>query len=372
MAGCQHTASSVCLARPPGGAGRLLGVNVSPTVSIRTFTRSAAVLLGATALLTLSACGSANDTASSASSAITAAASGAASAGSAATSAAASAMSEVTSAAGSVASQATSAAGSAASAMSSAVTSKAGEMLDQATIDAAKKTLVDPSALTVCTTLPFEPFESKQGGEVVGFDIDLANFVAAKLGVKTTIIDTPFEGIKSGEATNSGKCDFAAAGMSITPDRQKVMSFSDPYFSANFSLVVPASSTVTKLEDLKGKKVGGQTSTTGLDWLNENKDKYGYSVVEYTGFDLQSQAILTGQVDAVFNDVPVLKKLVDDNADKVKVVQTVDTGDQYGFGMKQGNADLTKVVNGVLAEVKADGKYNESYKKWFGTDAPTS
>ncbi|WP_051267677.1 ABC transporter substrate-binding protein [Nakamurella lactea] len=322
----------------------------------RTFAlRSGAVAIGAVALLALGACGSADKTADSASSAITAAASGAESMASAATSAAGSMASEATSAAGSMASGATSAAGAA---------------MDQAAIDAAKKTLIDPSKLTVCTTLPFEPFESKKGGEVVGFDIDLVDFISAELGVQTSIIDTPFEGIKSGEANNSGKCDLSAAGMSITAERQKVMTFSDPYFSANFSLVVPTASTVTKIEDLKGKKVGGQASTTGLDWLNENKDKYGYEVVEYTGFDLQSQAILTGQVDAVFNDVPVLKKLVDDNASTVKIVQTVDTGDQYGFGLKLGNEALATVVNGVLSDIKADGRYNESYKKWFGTDAP--
>lgn len=260
--------------------------------------------------------------------------------------------------------------GSSGDATTSSGSSAAG--IDPADVSAAKATLVDPTKLTVCTTLPFEPFESEKDGEVVGFDIDLMDLVSKALGVETNVIDTPFEGIKSGEANNTGKCDISAAGMSITDERQKVMNFSDPYFNANFYLVVPSASGVTSLEGLKGMKIGGQTSTTGLDYLNENKDKFGYEVVEYTGFDLQSQAILTGQVDAVFNDVPVLKKLVDDNASTVKIAAEVDTGDQYGFGMKKGNDSLTAVTNGVLSASKSDGSYNDIYKKWFGTDAPTN
>lgn len=246
----------------------------------------------------------------------------------------------------------------------------AGASVDQATVDAAKKTLIAPDKLTVCTTLPFEPFESDVNGKVVGFDIDLMDMVSKKLGVTTAVIDTPFEGIKSGEATASGKCDIAAAGMTITPERQKAMLFSDPYFDANFSLVVPSDSTAKTLADLKGKKLGGQASTTGLDYLNANKDEFGYEVVEYTGFDLQSQAILTGQVDGVVNDVPVLAKLVKDNGSTVKAVEEIKSGDQYGFGMKLGNDALAKTVNATLAESKADGSYDASYTKWIGAAPP--
>jgi len=235
-----------------------------------------------------------------------------------------------------------------------------------AAIAAAKAKLIDSSKLTVCTTLPFEPFESDVNGKVVGFDIDMMDFVSAKLGVKTTVIDTPFEGIKSGEATNAGTCDIAAAGMTINAERQKAMTFSDPYFDANFNLVVPTASTAKSLADMKGKTLGGQASTTGLDYLNAHKDQFGYKVTEFTGFDLQSQAILTGQVDGIVNDVPVLAKLVKDNASTIKSVDEIKSGDKYGFGMKKGNDALAKVVNGVLAEIKSNGKYDASYQKWIG------
>lgn len=280
-----------------------------------------------------------------------------------------SAMSDSSSSSGSAMSGTSNSADSSSSEGSAGGTSKAAP-LDDAAIAAAKAKLIDPSKLTVCTTLPFEPFESDVNGKVVGFDIDMMDFVSEKLGVQTTVIDTPFEGIKSGEANNAGTCDIAAAGMTINAQRQKAMTFSDPYFDANFNLVVPTASTAKSLADMKGKTLGGQASTTGLDYLNAHKDEFGYKVTEFTGFDLQSQAILTGQVDGIVNDVPVLAKLVKDNASTIKSVDEIKSGDKYGFGMKKGNDALAKVVNGVLAEIKSNGKYDASYQKWIGT-APT-
>jgi polar amino acid transport system substrate-binding protein len=349
-------------------------VSVTPeSLRHRVGLRTGLIAGGAVVLLTLSACGKTNNATPAApgvSSAAGAGASAVSSMVSEGKSAGGSAMSGASSDAGSAMSGATSAAGSQASGASSAATSKGGAMLDDAAVAAAKAKLIDPSKLTVCTTLPFEPFESDVNGKVVGFDIDMMDFISAKLGVQTTVIDTPFEGIKSGEATNAGTCDIAAAGMTITPERQKAMTFSDPYLQANFNLVVPSASTATTLADMKGKTLGGQASTTGLDYLNAHKDEFGYQIKEFTGYDLQSQAILTGQVDGIFNDGPVLAKLVKDNADAIKLVQEVKTSDTYGFGMKKGNEALAKVVNGVLTETKGDGKYNASYKKWTGTDAP--
>src|SRR4051794_1442186 len=99
--------------------------------------------------------------------------------------------------------------------------------------------LVASGKLTVCTHLPYEPFQYKNdAGKIVGFDIDLMDLVAKKLGVTQAIVDTPFEGIKSGQDLSAGTCDVAAAGMTITKQRQAVMDFSKPYFDANQALLV--------------------------------------------------------------------------------------------------------------------------------------
>ena len=87
--------------------------------------------------------------------------------------------------------------------------------------------LVNDGAITTCTHLPYEPFQFEQGGKIVGFDVDLVDLVAKKLGVKQEIVDTPFEGIQSGEDLNARKCDIAAAAMTITDERAEKIDFSD-------------------------------------------------------------------------------------------------------------------------------------------------
>ncbi len=94
----------------------------------------------------------------------------------------------------------------------------------------------------------------------------MIDLVAKKLGVEQAIVDTPFEGIKSGQDLSTGKCDIAAAGMTITDERKKAILFSLPYFDATQALLVKSDSTVATLADLKGKKLGAQAATTGLDY----------------------------------------------------------------------------------------------------------
>ena len=141
-----------------------------------------------------------------------------------------------------------------------------------ATSAASAVKLIAPGKLTVCTHLAYAPFQYPDGsGKVVGFDVDIMDLVAKKLNVTQTIVDTPFEGIKSGEVTKTGKCDISAAAMTITDERKKAILFSDGYFNATQALLLPPTSTVKSLADLKGKKLGAQSGTTGLDYANANK-----------------------------------------------------------------------------------------------------
>lgn len=241
------------------------------------------------------------------------------------------------------------------------------------TTSASAVKLITAGKLTVCTHLAYEPFQyPDDAGKVIGFDVDVMDLVAKKLGVTQTIVDTPFEGIKSGEVTKTGKCDISAAAMSITDERKKAILFSDPYFNATQALLLPPTSTVKSLADLKGKKIGAQSATTGLDYANANKAANGYEVIEFQDLPSQQQALLTGQVDAAINDLPVWGPVVKKNPGKAVVGPQFDTGDVYGFGMKLDNAELKKVVDGVLKDAKASGDYNTIYKKWIGTDAPKS
>jgi len=93
--------------------------------------------------------------------------------------------------------------------------------------------LIKSGKIVTCTHLPYEPFQFEQGGNVVGFDVDMIDLVAKRLGVEQEIFDTPFEGVQSGESLNTRRCDVAAAAMTITKERQKKILFSDPYFDAD-------------------------------------------------------------------------------------------------------------------------------------------
>jgi polar amino acid transport system substrate-binding protein len=225
--------------------------------------------------------------------------------------------------------------------------------------------LVKKGKLTVCTHLPYKPYQFSKNGKVVGFDVDLMDLVAKDLGVKQAILDTPFEGIESGEDFNTNRCDVAAAGMTITKDREKVMRFSDPYFDVSQSLLVKKGSGINGLAALKGKKIGVQPKTTGEDFANKNKDKYHLQIVQFDDFALLTAAVRTGQVDASIADSGVLYDSVKDHPDTA-IGAEYDLGEQLGFAAGKDNKAMVDEVNKVLKKAKADGTYDELYRKWFG------
>lgn len=223
--------------------------------------------------------------------------------------------------------------------------------------------LIEAGKLTTCTHLPYKPFQFSEGGEIVGFDVDIVDEIASDLGVEQTIVDTPFEGINTGEDMNTLKCDIAAAGMTITDKREEVLDFSQPYFEATQALLVPADSDAASLEDLSGKKLGVQLSTTGEIYAQDNAPD-DVELVQFEDLALLETAVRTGQVDAGINDNGVLYDYAAEN-DDVKVSAEFDTGEQYGLAVKTGNTALLDQVNETLDRIKEDGTYDEIFAKWF-------
>lgn len=226
--------------------------------------------------------------------------------------------------------------------------------------------LVKAGQITTCTHLPYPPFQSEIDGKVQGFDVSLIDLVADDLGVKQAIVDTPFENFKTGAFLNSGQCDLAAAGMTITDERKKNVDFSDPYFEATQAVLVSKKSGLTSLADVKakGKKLGAQAQTTGEDYAR----KKGFDAVSFESSDAVLNGLRTGQVQAVVIDYPVVQGWLKDkaNADAFKVADNINTGEQYGFTVKKGNSKLLAAINKALAEAKSDGTYKKLYEKWIG------
>ncbi|KOG33875.1 transporter substrate-binding domain-containing protein [Streptomyces resistomycificus] len=226
--------------------------------------------------------------------------------------------------------------------------------------------LVKAGQLTTCTHLPYPPFQSEIDGKVQGFDVSLIDLAADDLGVKQEILDTPFENFKTGAFLNSGECDLAAAGMTITDERKKNVDFSDPYFEATQALLVDRKSGVTSLADLKSKgaKLGAQAQTTGEDYAKGQ----GLDPVSFESSDAVLNGLRSGQVKAVVIDYPVVQGWLKDkaNADAFQVAEQINTGEQYGFTVKKGNAKLLAALNKAISDAKADGTYKKLYEKWIG------
>lgn len=225
--------------------------------------------------------------------------------------------------------------------------------------------------LTVCTSIPYEPFQFKdswQDNKVVGFDVDIMDLVAKELGSKQVIVDTGFEQIDSGHVLEEGTCDIAAAALTITPPREEVMSFSQPYYDADQALGAKPGSDVKDLKDMEGKVLGVQRDSTGAAYAEENQDKYGYELKTYNDLGKLREAVLYDKIDAAINDVPLWTSKVTDDTRNLEIIETYDTGEEYGYAVAKDNSDLLATVNQVLKTAKRNGKFEKIYEKWIGVE----
>jgi polar amino acid transport system substrate-binding protein len=232
------------------------------------------------------------------------------------------------------------------------------------TVQGAK--LVNKGAITTCTHLPYPPFQSAQGGKVVGFDVDMIDLVAKKLGVTQKVIDTPFETIKTGSALNAGKCDVAAAGMTIKAERAKFIDFSKPYFDATQALMAKKGTTFPSIDEVKARKikVGSQAQTTGEEFVQGK----GIDSKSFKDSASLLNGLRSGQVDVIVEDYPVVQGWLKDPANAAySVAANLNTGEQYGFAVRKGhNPKLLAMINQAIDESRQDGDYKKIYEKWIG------
>jgi polar amino acid transport system substrate-binding protein len=229
--------------------------------------------------------------------------------------------------------------------------------------------LVTPGKLTVCTHLSYKPFEFKDSSnKVVGFDVDLMDLVAKKLGVTQEIFDVDFASQTSGAVFAARKCDAAMGAVTITDKRKEAVAFSDPYFKATQALLVKKDSGINDLSQLRGKKLGVQTDTTGQIYAEDNKAANGYEIVVFDDGPTTLTGVLSGRVAAAINDNGTVYDFAKDNP-TTTVSKEFNTGEQYGFMVQKDNANaaaLLAVINDVIKTSKTDGSYDTIYKKWFG------
>jgi polar amino acid transport system substrate-binding protein len=219
----------------------------------------------------------------------------------------------------------------------------------------------------VGTDAAYAPFESQnEKGEIVGLTVDVVNAVAQKAGIEVKFVNTPWEGIFN--SLQQGDRDMLASSITITDERKQTMDFTDPYFDAYQLIAVKATSKVTKFDDLKKLKVGVQTGTTGDEAVTKQQGKNSPNIKRFESTPLALKELEAGGVDAVVADNGVVINYVTNNPGaKFKTVSDkAFAPEQYGFAVKKGNAELLAKLNKGLADIKADGTYNQIYAKYFG------
>ncbi len=215
--------------------------------------------------------------------------------------------------------------------------------------------------LVIGTSPDYPPYESlDEKNNVIGFDIDLMQEVANKLGVKLEIVQINFDGLIPGLLAK--KFDIMAAGVSVTEERMKTVDFTVPYMAGTQAVVVhkESTATVTKLEDLVGKQVAVQLGTIQSDAV---KEIAGIKVKEYNLFTEAAQAVASKQADAMYVAKPVADAFVK-NDPNLKLAAEMG-GDDTALALRKDTPDLTEYVSGVITELKANGKYDQMIKKWF-------
>ena len=218
--------------------------------------------------------------------------------------------------------------------------------------------------ITVASDIAYPPFEFMQDGKPVGFDIDLMREICKRAGFTPEFQDVTFDGIIPGLDNNL--YDASISAMTITEEREEQVDFSDPYFNADQSLLVRSDSDIKSTDDLADATVGVQLGTMGADKAEELQSEG--TVGEVRTFDTIEDAfaaLRNDQVDAVINDLPVAQDRAEQSDGRLKVVETIPTGEQYGIAFPK-DSELVDPVNEALAEIKEDGTYTKIYKKWIG------
>jgi polar amino acid transport system substrate-binding protein len=230
--------------------------------------------------------------------------------------------------------------------------------------------LVSDGTLTICSDIPYTPFEfytEDSPDELTGFDVEIVDAMATSLDLETEWVTTPFDGIIP--SLVAGNCDMIASAMTITEERAEQVAFTDGYFDSEQSLLVRAADEATydSLESLAGRTIGVQSGTTGETFAEENLPE-GATVKAFEGGEELFTALSTNDIDAALQDFPVNFVAAQDDPELV-ITATFPTDEQYGFALTMENTTLLESLNSALAELRSSGQYDEIYETWFSSES---
>ncbi|MBL1225286.1 amino acid ABC transporter substrate-binding protein/permease [Enterococcus sp. BWR-S5] len=230
-----------------------------------------------------------------------------------------------------------------------------------------KPAMAEEKTYDIGTDLTFAPFEFQDSNdEYIGIDIDLLNAIADDQGFNVNLKPLGFD--SAIQAVQSGQIDGMIAGMSITDERKKSFDFSEPYFDSGLQMAVKQGNTsIESYDDLDGKAVAAKVGTESAAFLEENQDKYGYTIKNFDDATGLYQALQNGEADAIFDDYPVLGYAIT-NGQKLQLIGEKETGSSYGFAVKKGqNPELIKQFNAGLKKLKENGTYDKIVAKYISS-----
>ncbi|MQW22154.1 MULTISPECIES: amino acid ABC transporter substrate-binding protein/permease [unclassified Lactococcus] len=239
-------------------------------------------------------------------------------------------------------------------------------------IGTTKKATPKKATYTIASDNSFAPFEF-QGTDkkYTGIDVDLLNAIAKNQGFT---IKWNFIGFQSAvDSVQAGHADGMMSGMTITDARKKVFDYSDAYFSANLTLgVAKTDDSIKSWDDLKGKTVGAKNGTASYDYLSKNASKYGFTLKAFTDATTMYSSLDNGSIKAVMDDEPVIQYAIKQGKQIKTPLKGIADG-QYGFAVKKGqNPELIQMFNDGLAQLRANGQYDEIVAKYLSTGTDTT
>ncbi|TWF48058.1 amino acid ABC transporter substrate-binding protein [Neorhizobium alkalisoli] len=232
----------------------------------------------------------------------------------------------------------------------------AGENLDQ---------IKSAGVFKIGTEGTYAPFTfHDSSNKLVGFDVEIGEAVAKKLGVKAEFIEGKWDGLIAG--LDAKRYDAVINQVGITDARKQKFNFSDPYIASKAVLIVKeGNSDIKGFSDLKGKK-SAQSLTSNFGKLAEAS---GAEIVGTDGFDQSIQLVLTGRAEATINDsLSFLDFKKHQPKAPVKIVAEQADADYSGIIVRKGDDDLVAAINNALADIKTDGTYKAISDKYFGQD----
>lgn len=232
---------------------------------------------------------------------------------------------------------------------------------------AAKVVSLDRQALVAGSSLDFPPFESVEGNEIVGFDIDLIEAIEELIGQEILIKDTAFDQLLP--SLQAGEVDMIVSGLTITEERNKRFGFTNPYYDFGEVIVsAKATADTMTLEDLAGKRVACQAGSQSQELVISLQEQYPSTKV-FT-FETPEEvwgAVEKGKADAAIASHAYTAYYLNNQEDSnLRIVSDLLSTQPAGIVVRKGNQELLEKLNKCLETIKENGTYDRIYEKWFG------